>query len=313
MPIEAALREKFPALYGKESVASLIEKKELESLDLEPGPGAYFGPDSSGFSAMGDQRFSQKKTEPGVKFARTGWKEWERVFITKGHRPADAGHDVPGAGRYRSMEDLSTLAGDTGVAMPKGKRWTKKQHSSASPGPRYDIRGKHVADVTTNTKKNNACKFSRGDRFQKPSKSGIDVGPGQYTRKDEAIKLDYATAKSFGLGFHAYERVICPGWEKAGQGKESSGPGPPLWRDPLNASDVRTHAIPKGPRWARTRSQDVPGPGHYPRREQDTSNLNCALAQVRNPVSIKFGKPARKPRFRQGLLLKCDNAGWGYF
>ena len=43
-----------------------------------------------------------------------------------------------------------------------------------------------------------------------------NVGPGQYNNheRDCAIKLDYATAKSFGLGFEAYKRVICPGWEK---------------------------------------------------------------------------------------------------
>lgn len=235
------------------------------------------------------------------------------MFITRQHRPANAGDDVPGAGQYRSMKDLSTLNLETGVAMPKGKRWKKKDHMSASPGPTYDIRGKHISDGTTNTKKNNACRFSRGERFEKPSRAAVDVGPGQYSRKDGAIKLDYATGKSFGLGFGAYERVICPGWETAGQGKESPGPGPPLWRDPLNASDVRCHAIPKGPRWAKSRGDEVPGPGHYPRNEQDTSNLGCSLAQVPNPMSIKFGKPSTKPRFRQGLLLRCNNAGWGYF
>ncbi|CAD7925999.1 unnamed protein product [Amoebophrya sp. A120] len=320
-PVDAERKQKFPSLYGKESAAAIIERKELESLDVEPGPGAYFGPDSSGFNALGNQRFSRCRSEPSVKFAQTGWHEWRGVFVTKQHRPAKAGDDVPGAGTYfDSIDQLSTMNVESGVEMPKAQRFPKKAYSSASPGPAYDIRGKHQKDVTTITRKNNAQRFGKAERFdmstKKDSISG-NIGPGQYDRKDTAIKLDYASAKSFGLGFEAYQRVVCPGWEKVGLGKESKGPGPPLWRDPLNAKDVKTHLIPKANRWGpRKKSDEVPGPGMYDRGEQDCSKVTlegCSLAQVPNPTSIKFGKPSTKPRFRQKLLLQCNNAGWGYF
>eukprot|EP00391_Amoebophrya_sp_Ameob2_P007716 CAMPEP_0178994934 /NCGR_PEP_ID=MMETSP0795-20121207/7564_1 /TAXON_ID=88552 /ORGANISM="Amoebophrya sp., Strain Ameob2" /LENGTH=319 /DNA_ID=CAMNT_0020687219 /DNA_START=268 /DNA_END=1224 /DNA_ORIENTATION=+ len=314
-PVDAERKSKFPSLYGKESVAAIIERKELESLDVEPGPGAYFGPDSSGFGALGNQRFSKSRSEPSVSFARTGWHEWRGVFVTKQHRPAKAGDDVPGADTYfeNYMEQLSTMNGESGVEMPKANRFPKKAYSSASPGPAYDIRGKHAKDVTTITKKNNAARWGKADRWESGIKKDINIGPGQYDRKDTAIKMDYATAKSFGLGFEAYERVICPGWEKAGQGKLSKGPGPPLWRDPLNARDVKTHLIPKAGRWARSKADEVPGPGHYDREEQDSAKVTlegCSLAQVPNPASVKFGKPSTKPRFRQKLLITCKNAGW---
>ncbi|CAD7952302.1 unnamed protein product [Amoebophrya sp. A25] len=318
-PVDAERKSKFPSLYGKESAAAIIERKELESLDVEPGPGAYFGPDSSGFNALGGQRFSRCRSEPSVSFARTGWNEWKGVFVTKQHRPANAGGDVPGAGTYYdSIDQLSTMNVESGVEMPKANRFPKKAYSSASPGPAYDVRGKHAKDVTTLTKKNNAARFGKAERFEGTRAAGLsgNIGPGHYDRKDSAIKLDYASAKSFGLGYEAYQRVICPGWEKAGQGKESKGPGPPLWRDPLSAKDVKTHLIPKANRWAKNRANEVPGPGAYDREEQDCCRVTlegCSLAQVANPTSIKFGKPSTKPRFRQKLLLQCHNAGWGYF
>lgn len=67
---------------------------------------------------------------------------------------------------------------------------------------------------------------------------------------------DYASAKSFGLGFFAYEKVLTLGWEAVGKGTLSSGPGDPLWRDPLNAKDVVTHAIPKANRWGVLKKSD---------------------------------------------------------
>lgn len=72
--------------------------------------------------------------------------------------------------------------------------------SQASPGPRYDIRGKHWKDVTTRTKKNNAAKFGKGERFEKRKLGDIDVGPGQYDRKDTAVKLGrrWTTGRSVG-------------------------------------------------------------------------------------------------------------------
>lgn len=87
-----------------------------------------------------------------------------------------------------------------------------------SPGPAYDIRDRHVKDGTTKIRGLTSAPFGKGNRFmadrlaaQKPN-----VGPGAYENhnKDVAIKVNFATGKSFGLGYEAYRRVICPGWEK---------------------------------------------------------------------------------------------------
>jgi hypothetical protein len=42
----AALKKRCPALYTTRSVGALMEERELDSMDQEPGPGAYFGPTS---------------------------------------------------------------------------------------------------------------------------------------------------------------------------------------------------------------------------------------------------------------------------
>ncbi len=130
----AALRKKCPALYGRRSVGALLEEKELDSLDQEPGPGAYFGPESNGFSAIGKQKFSRHKTEPSVPFAKTGWTEWKGVFITKGHRPANAGEGIPGPGS--TFQDLCTLDLEHGAGMSKSNRFSKKDLVTQSPGPK---------------------------------------------------------------------------------------------------------------------------------------------------------------------------------
>ena len=107
-PVDEAKRARLPALYGSLSISQKMEKEELERLDQMPGPGAYFGPESQGFSAIGGQRFSKFRTEPTRSFAKTGWDSWKRVFITKGHRPADAGTGVPPPNTY--FKDISNLS-----------------------------------------------------------------------------------------------------------------------------------------------------------------------------------------------------------
>ena len=79
--VSKELRDKYPALYGRPSAGAEMERRELEALDQEPGPGAYFGPDSQGFSSLGAQRFSSKKSEPAVKFAKTGEFEFLSFFL----------------------------------------------------------------------------------------------------------------------------------------------------------------------------------------------------------------------------------------
>lgn len=78
--------------------------------------------------------------------------------------------------------------------MGSGERFAKKGYNTPSPGPKYDVRGRHWVDVTTITPKNNAARFNTGPRFAKDPQSGGNTGPGQYNRKDTAIKIDPSKA-----------------------------------------------------------------------------------------------------------------------
>merc|ERR1719235_2032789 len=128
-----------------------------------------------------------------------------------------------------------------------------------SPGPAYNT---NSASKFLETEK--SSKIGRSKRFEGNSMS-VDVGPGQYDRKDVALKTH--TGKSFGIGRPFYDKVVRPGWEREGQGKESFGPGPPLWRD-IHKEGSHAHAIPKTKRFKEDREKaSTPGPGAYDRDE----------------------------------------------
>merc|ERR1712232_493912 len=94
------------------------------------------------------------------------------------------------------------------------------------------------------------------------------LGPGQYDRKDGALKLE--TGRSFGIGRQAYKGVITPGWEDIGQGMTSPGVGGPLWRN-IQKHGSRARSFSTAERFPKERGQNSPGPGMYKQNERDTA------------------------------------------
>lgn len=304
------------------SIASQLDLNDIPDGAEEPGPGHYFGPESSGFSSLGIQRFSKNRSEPTISMANTNWDDWKKVHISKGHVAGAKGRDAPGPGTYAickkggDLEELSTLgksAPKVGSSLRQDLSYTLGVDPHGSPGPAYNIATlNHRAGVISNKSAEKSVRFGKQGRFQMPP--ALDVGPGQYDRKD--VALSGGTGKSFGIGRVFYDKVIRPGWEREGQGKEGSGPGPPLWRD-IDKEGSRPHAIPKARRFKEDREKvNTPGPGAYDRDERNVSSLKSVCSDTKNPGGCKFGKPPRKPRLRQNLALVISNAQggmWGYF
>lgn len=294
------------------SRASQLDANDIPDSADEPGPGHYFGPESNGFSSLSVQRFSKNRSEPVISMAKTSWKEWGKVYITKGHVAGMKGKDAPGVGTYLSNKQLSTL----GKAAPKMGTSLRQDLASTlgvdpycSPGPAYNTDN---AFKSLETEK--SSKIGRSKRFQGDG-MGVDVGPGQYDRKDVALKFN--TGRSFGIGRVFYDKVLRPGSDREGQGKESFGPGPPLWRD-ISKDGSHAHMIPKTKRFQEDRERaSTPGPGAYDREERSVSGLRSVCSDTRTPGGTKFGKPPRKPRLRQNLASVTANNSqggmWGYF
>jgi hypothetical protein len=304
------------------SIAAQLDLNDIPEGADEPGPGHYFGPESSGFSSLGIQRFSKNRSEPTISMATTGWENWQKVHISKGHIAGAKGRDAPGPGTYGltkrggNMEELSSLGKHTtkvGTSLRPDLSSTLGVDPHGSPGPAYNIATlHHRAGILSHKSAEKSVKIGKQPRFQVPA--GLDVGPGQYDRKD--VALQGSTGKSFGIGRSFYDKVIRPGWEREGQGKEGSGPGPPLWRD-IDKEGSRPHAIPKQQRFKQDREKAAtPGPGAYNRDERNVSTLKSCCSDTRNPGGCKFGKPPRKPRIRQHLAQVISNhhgGMWGYF
>lgn len=305
------------------SIAAQLEMNDIPDGAEEPGPGHYFGPESSGFSSLGIQRFSKNRSEPTISIANTNWDNWAKVHISKGHVAGAKGRDAPGPGTYAAtkrggdMSELSTLgkmAPKVGSSLRQDLSYTLGVDPHGSPGPATypHFAGIEESALCGNARAEKSVRIGKEPRFQLPP--GLEVGPGQYDRKD--VALSGSTGKSFGIGRSYYDKVIRPGWEREGQGKESSGPGPPLWRD-IDKEGSRPHAIPKAMRFKEDREKvNTPGPGAYDRNERNVSTLKSVCSDTRNPGGCRFGKPPRKPRLRQQLALVISNAQggmWGYF
>lgn len=213
------------ALYGTPSVFNL-QREDVGDVD-EPGPGQYFGPESAGFHALGQQRFSRNRSEPSVSIARTGWKDWSKVYITKGHVSNSYGVGTPGVGTYRKepgqLSELNTTSGrKVGNGLRPGLEASLGVDPYGSPGPTYDIRTRHHRIMQT-TGASESIRFGKADRWADTAPGArLNVGPGQYNRKDNGIRLDAAIGRSFGVGWRAYQKQHQgPGFEK--NGFESKG------------------------------------------------------------------------------------------
>lgn len=297
-----------PPINREISLQTQLEANDVPEFANEPGPGHYFGPENYGFSSLGPQKFAKCPSAPEIQFAKTGWQEWKKVIISKGHEGAYKLRDSPGAVYELPENGLNQKTTVIGTSTRPDLCLSLGMNPDGSPGPKYNVR-----DSKTREMKCSREQFdSKTDRF---SDHKTFKGPGPYSRKD--VALNPGTGRSFGIGRAAYDKVIRPGWEKDGQCRVSTKIGEgKVWADPALEPSSNAYTIGYAPRFPKDRvSAASPGPGQYKRDERDVSRCNSVCSDTRNPSGAPFGRRLpRKPRFRQMLALNCaKHGGWGYF
>jgi len=275
----------------------------------EPGPGHYFGPESVGFSSLGKQKFSKCQSAPEVGFAKTGWDSWGKVRISGAHEKTFIGNSSPG--HVYTLPDPATLhnnAPKIGTSLRPDLSRSLGVDPNGSPGPTINLRDTQGINAGTEPTHRVKKGFGLANRFGKEAGFG-GIGPGQYVRKDNSLRLD--NGRSIGTGRAAWEKVLTPG--APDDGKASLGEvGPPLWRD-IKKEGSRGCPMGRAERFPRSKSESS-GPGPiYNRDERDVARKKMFVSDTRNVPQTKFGKPPTKPRFRMMLALNCQNSGWGYF
>jgi len=172
--------------------------------------------------------------------------------------------------------------------------------------------------------------FGCADRFRGEAR-GSSIGPGQYRRKDFALRGD--NGRSIGTGRQAWEKVVTPGWECEGRCRASPGVGPPMWTD-VSKDGSPGVSMPKAERFPRAAYTSCsPGPIYSLPNEREAKFAKRALkkpAEVEKKEREKMkpktappppppptcGKPPKKPRFRMHLVHSLSGAKhgmWGYF
>merc|ERR1719326_2524712 len=286
-----------PSLSRDISIQAQLEANDVPEFANEPGPGHYFGPENNGFSSLGNQKFAKNASAPEIEFARTGWQEWKKVIISKGHEGAYKLRDSPGAVYDLGDHCLNKKTCVIGTGQRPDLSMSLGMNPDGSPGPKYNTRDSKPMEIKITREQMNSKtdRFDTGHRFQ---------GPGPYSRKD--VALNPGTGRSFGIGRAAYDKVIRPGWEKDGQCRVSTKIGEgKVWADPALEPSSNAYTIGYAPRFPKDRvSAASPGPGQYKRDERDVSRCNSVCSDTRNPSGAPFGRRLpRKPRFRQMLAL----------
>jgi hypothetical protein len=297
-----------PPIHHEMSIQAQLEANDTPEYANEPGPGHYFGPENNGFSSIGKQHFSKSASAPEFEFARTGWQEWKKVIISKGHEGAYKLRDSPGAVYELPDTSMSKMGTVVGTGQRPDLSRSLGMNPDGSPGPKYNLRDTKPREVKIAREQMNSKtdRFSTGHKFQ---------GPGPYSRKD--VAMNPGTGRSFGIGRAAYEKVIRPGWEQDGQCKVSSKIGEgKVWTDIVQDPASNAYTIGNAPRFPKDRvATAVPGPGQYKRDERDVSRCSSVCSDTRTPTGAPFGRRLpRKPRFRQVLAMTtASRGGWGYF
>lgn len=311
-------------IHSGPSLQTQLELNDIPEFASEPGPGHYFGPGSQGFSALGEQRMAKAPSAPELSFPRTGWDEWSKVLISKGHSnsPAFLGKTSTGH-EYSPPDTLNTKSMKMGTSQRPDLGVSLGIDPHGSPGPAYNLRdvpglalgeGGALGNGSFEPKPSKGrLNKSQGlaPRFDKVR--GGSIGPGHYPRKDTA--LNTATGRSIGAGRSAWEKVITPGWECEGRCRASPGPGPPLWRD-IKHDGSRSFSMGMAERFPRSTYESCsPGPAAYSQNERGVGKPGKQhLSDTRTPGQVSFGKEPKKPRFRMLLAQKTDkHGGWGYF
>jgi len=288
-------------LYKEPSHLLQNSRRHEDTLEYTPGPGYFFGPGSNNYSTISENfRLSKCRTAPSMPIARTGRDSWDGVRISASHKTMRERSTVS-AGDYKF--DLDTLS-KRAVSISREKRFPKRAITTCSPGPAYDTRTTHYQDLHTDDRK--CIRFTSEERFRGPGRSAVNVGPGQYDRKDGAVNTDFINSTGFANSKRRSHKKLStrPDWDLDHLAKEGKGPGEPHWE--VLIKPEKAALIPKAQRFSRKGFPENPGPGTYG-DEKPPGKVEKTI-----PV-FKFGQPMMKPRLKFDLLPKCKDANWGYF
>mmetsp|Transcript_131025 Transcript_131025/g.184693 ORF Transcript_131025/g.184693 Transcript_131025/m.184693 type:complete len:318 (+) Transcript_131025:63-1016(+) len=311
------------------SVSAQLELNDIPESAHEPGPGHYFGPDSQGFNALGKQMFSKCRSAPEISLPRTGWDEWQKVTVSKASQGTNLGRESPSCA-YTVPSTLEGHAPKVGTSLRPDLAASLGVDPHGSPGPMYNIResGMMQLGIGRVVKSRENKSFGCADRFRGDAR-GTSIGPGQYRRKDFALRGD--NGRSIGTGRQAWEKVVTPGWECEGRCRASPGVGPPMWTD-VSKDGSPGVSMPRADRFPRTAYESCsPGPiyalpnereAKFARKMQkkplpaEKKVLEKAKLKPPPPPPPTCGKPPKKPRFRMHLVHSLSGAKhgmWGYF
>ncbi|KAF4663995.1 hypothetical protein FOL46_004465 [Perkinsus olseni] len=270
------------------------EASKMAEPDDEPGPGEY-GPLPG--SGVGQQQLSQHANPPTARVFGRNTRSWSQMWISKHHLGELVGKDTPGAGTYEPSTTSESVNGKkNSVRFGGARRRTELGYPNDSPGPAYDVRGCIAAKVC-----NTGSALRRAERYVldelERAMRANNVGPGDYDILTPGSKLDESFGRSFGVSHRAYDKTCSPGFEKELIGRTSPGPG---FMTIDFAKDAKLHSFARSlrpPLHGGGTRVSAPGPGTYGVQEAiNMGRLACFESSRRNPPTISFGKPSRKPR-----------------
>jgi hypothetical protein len=150
--------------------------------------------------------------------------------------------------------------------------------------------------------------FSHSERYladRIARRALTSVGPGQYECKST---LNRHNARTFGVGFRAYDKVLFPGLEKEHLGRNSTGPATVH----QEFGEGVAHGFARSQRMLPAKNL-MPAPGTYDAHEVLTvAKLKSVESERWNPVNVKMRKPAvLKPRLDYRRLRSHSHTLWG--
>eukprot|EP00927_Polykrikos_kofoidii_P060896 TRINITY_DN55799_c0_g1_i1.p1 TRINITY_DN55799_c0_g1~~TRINITY_DN55799_c0_g1_i1.p1 ORF type:complete len:341 (-),score=25.36 TRINITY_DN55799_c0_g1_i1:44-1066(-) len=296
-----------------------LDLTDVPEFSNEPGPGHYYNPASKCFSSLGKQKNSKNPSAPGGGFSHTGWNQWEKVVISKGHEGARLCRDSPGFEYHPGQVGASSKRVGPSTFGASVRPDIQEGLGKDSPGPTCNLREGRVlgarAAGSQSAGPGDRKGFGTSERFSKDRVGAL--GPGQHNC---ASLLDGGSGKSFGASRNVYDKVLRPNADSTDyKCRTSPGIGPMLRCEVTKgASPVCT--IGRAERFAKDRGGSEPGPGYYRQDERSVGlstsrRSGSASGDTRRPGATVFGKrEPKKPRFRIHLAhTTSSRGGWGYF
>lgn len=270
---EDALR----GLYGTPSAFSQYANEKV--LDDVPGPGFY----SPKLGSFGSQLMSQRKNGPSALLLGK-WRS-QKPFTARSTPRSSSPNTI----RSRTGKCAESAGCRSFLSGPKFAQSLRPDIRSqlgvelSSPGPAYDIRG--LSRFSGGELEGPRVGFTRGNRFL--GNRCISVGPGEY--KTDISSLDRLKFSNFTFGesHRAYDHVRRPGADQDRLGRESSGPGDPLWRD-IKKEGSKAHSFNVSPRFERKKKLLDLGPGEYYRPLSRSSTCSSIFGSAPRRSRLDF-------------------------